>query len=780
MSKLTEAFFESLESPKIVARKLWLCRFPIFFSIILVLVGPLGILKGATILGNGFLICDVKQMVAITVISLLSATLLLKQMSVVFRQAHIRFVDIPQTDSARPGAWNWLQTTFLIAAGLSLPLTCWIHSMHEAGADFIDDPAFSFTKGLTGLIIGLLVYFLLFLLTAAIQNALEPKVENQPVLSMPLLEHVRVWFSLRFKKFKRYFQEGHFDLFLDFLILLIFYVAVYASTRASEMTPIDMFTSPFYLVLALTMLSMTLSGVSYFLDYYRTPTSVIVLVLLLGGYLFSDFDHRFPVVRIEGRQNVVANVSSEIKDSKASDSNARSHDSPDEPDDYYIVVAPGGGIHAAAWTGKVLAGLHERYGEPFAQRLKLISAVSGGAVGTMFYLDHFPHLRSASDATAGDPTVQAKRFQHLLEQTFRRSSTSSLEALAWGSTFPDAVRLFFGKWIQQDRGMVQERRWLRRMDVEGDNFGPTLYSWKREASSGRMPYVTFNATEAETGRRVLFSTYQFKQVANENVIPLEARAIDFLSIANERFDLPISTAVRLSATFPYVAAAAMPAKDTLPLGHIVDGGYVDNEGLLTAIDFIRQDLIEPLDSGTKGKKRRYVIIRILHTPPVEDHLISPTDPGLSGSGWEYASFGPLMAMSNVRATSQRERGEIELMLLKQSIRAASDQVSSVQASRDADDKSKDTPDKLSRMQSEVVSVVLQFTPPTGYQAPPLNWKLSPKQRAAYQTAWDKLTQTADMLRMNSRSPTNNSVTPAYIHKEFEGLEWFEQNLIRNP
>ena len=37
-------------------------------------------------------------------------------------------------------------------------------------------------------------------------------------------------------------------------------------------------------------------------------------------------------------------------------------------------------------------------------------------------------------------------------------------------------------------------------------------------------------------------------------------------------------------------------------------------------------------------------------------------------------------------------------------------------------------------------IVIPFTPPSNYPAPPLKWKLSPKQRAAYGIAWEKLTK----------------------------------------
>jgi len=51
-----------------------------------------------------------------------------------------------------------------------------------------------------------------------------------------------------------------------------------------------------------------------------------------------------------------------------------------------VVTAAGGGIQASAWTAQVLTGLHERYKNTFTQSIGVISAVSGGSVGVMFFL----------------------------------------------------------------------------------------------------------------------------------------------------------------------------------------------------------------------------------------------------------------------------------------------------------------------------------------------------------------------------------------------------------
>ena len=59
-------------------------------------------------------------------------------------------------------------------------------------------------------------------------------------------------------------------------------------------------------------------------------------------------------------------------------------------DDRLIVVAAsGGGIQAAAWTAQVLSGLDTENDGNFGPKVRLISAVSGGSVGAMYFVDAY-------------------------------------------------------------------------------------------------------------------------------------------------------------------------------------------------------------------------------------------------------------------------------------------------------------------------------------------------------------------------------------------------------
>ena len=278
-----------------------------------------------------------------------------------------------------------------------------------------------------------------------------------------------------------------------------------------------------------------------------------------------------------------------------------------------------------------------------------------------------------------------------------------------------------------DRGDAQESLFRERLDLEKQDIGPTLLGWHQRAEKGQMPYVVFNATEANTGQRVLFSTLPLPSRENA-AIKFDLGRNDwkpknFLLLSEGRIDVRISTAVRLSATFPYISPASRPTPESnIELGHVVDGGYADNEGLITAIEEINRlteiTKDQKKDASEDNSKPTIVLIRIAHQPKKESLLPMERSEESRRGGLEYAAFGPLLAAMNVRDSSQKERGEIELMLLRERL------------------------NETRNNNPKFWEVTLRFQSNGNIEIPPLNWKLLPKQRSAYQAAWAEIVEDA--------------------------------------
>ena len=82
------------------------------------------------------------------------------------------------------------------------------------------------------------------------------------------------------------------------------------------------------------------------------------------------------------------------------------------------VAASGGGIRAAGWTAQVLTGLHREVPD-FTRSLRLISAVSGGSVGAMYFVGAFNGPNGPPDTTLGN-ILERRRGAVLGEDGTRR------------------------------------------------------------------------------------------------------------------------------------------------------------------------------------------------------------------------------------------------------------------------------------------------------------------------------------------------------------------------
>jgi len=353
------------------------------------------------------------------------------------------------------------------------------------------------------------------------------------------------------------------------------------------------------------------------------------------------------------------------------------------------VAASGGGIQAAAWTARVLTGLESATG--FSASVRLISAVSGGSAGAMNVM--------AASANCGPPLDPAARHDFDANAASRESS---LHAAGWGLVFKDLPRTiapFFSSPVV-DRGSVLEDAWKRedRLKRPYPDESPLLASWRRNVPEQRCPGVIYNAMAAETGEPVLFSTV---------ALPRGLQPFDFYERYPGR-DVPVSTAVRLSAGFPYVSPATRADADDQKSGytHLVDGGYFDNYGVSTLAAVINAGLTQA--QSLPGGRRHLLILEICDASACSGQEPPPT-PSAGGPdrAWPYQLVAPLSAVVAVRAAAQRASNRTSLRLLKDAWRARKMCIESVQV-------------------------------PFGEGPAPLSWHLTSREKQAIDAAWSRL------------------------------------------
>jgi Patatin-like phospholipase len=434
-----------------------------------------------------------------------------------------------------------------------------------------------------------------------------------------------------------------------------------------------------YLVILITLLNWLLSCLAFFLDRYRAPATLVIIAwLALSARVFTRTDSYFYIY-------------------KEKEPPARVVSSPCQRDDSRIIVvaANGGGIQSAAWTAYVLNGLTQIgrelnkesgnavspdgncRGIDFAKQVRLISAVSGGSLGAMYFAD-------AYGPNCGVTEEDGKN-------AFNLASRSSLNGVAWGLVFPDFVRRLMplATW-KMDRGSALELDWKRALYGPGEkeSLRGMLSDWRWDAKAGKRPGVIFNATIVDSGRPLLFTTLDFAKQTFPTKDPVKPREADevnkmcqpepaadtggnakreveevqaeiFAQMPRYKgYDIPITTAVRLSATFPYVTPAARAQRYETddwrtPEYHVVDGGYYDNYGMASLVAWLDAEL-----RWANRPIKNVLIIRIYGAPI--GGLTKPEE----GRGWLYQTLAPVLTLNSVRGAGQLTHSTIESELLK--------------------------------------------------------------------------------------------------------------------
>jgi hypothetical protein len=213
-----------------------------------------------------------------------------------------------------------------------------------------------------------------------------------------------------------------------------------------------------------------------------------------------------------------------------------------------------------AWRG--------RQGGP-ARHLFAISGVSGGSVGALAY------VAASADGAPPDLTPTG-----VLAHDFLAPAVAAL-------AFVDGPSSVLPDLHQGDRGYALERAW--EVASDGILARPFLSFFPSREALGEgtpwRPALLLNATHQSTGRRVITSHLQVEQ-------RVFLDSFDALALVGA--DMPASTAGHNSARFTYVSPAGklVPPRpvdgDWRDFGHLLDGGYFENFGAITALQLLRE------------------------------------------------------------------------------------------------------------------------------------------------------------------------------------------------
>jgi hypothetical protein len=429
---------------------------------------------------------------------------------------------------------------------------------------------------------------------------------------------------------------------------------------------------------------------AFTLDRWRVPTllGIVALLGLLHLLRWDPVDHQFATRPLaEAGQQVTPATPHEILFG------------PGSPDMPIVVTAEGGGIHSGVWACHVLATLEMmcRTGEGLEGRslrneIVCASGVSGGSYGLLYWLESYTNEGLKRLAAGNDHEAYAKEMFRL---TRGRAMRTSLEFAIRGMVYHD-TRVF--SFLQQnhiatDRGHMLETAWARDLlrqpgkPTLPHSSGLWLSDWTADAKARRRPVALFNSTSEERGLPVIFATSSLGDLHKPHPLHYHRWCRDS---SDQRLDVPVTAAVRCSASFPYVVPAARPrAVDcTAKAQHLLDGGYYDNTGVMGMVHWLRDALalpthLAPDTHPPRLQEKTIIVIRILEADAASPDAVASSreqnQEGVFASQQNAADTGirkgiihqltsPISAVLSVRSKGHREEATNALVALEREAR----------------------------------------------------------------------------------------------------------------
>lgn len=405
------------------------------------------------------------------------------------------------------------------------------------------------------------------------------------------------------------------------------------------------------LLLAASLIVVIGSTLVYWSNWFRFPVVIATLAVIAFFSLFNEnhLARRCPDMRSTDAAFACPQVAPPTQDVAAALDAwvaARKDEGPLLP--LFIVATEGGGIRAAYWTAAVLARLDDLSpeGARFGRHVFAISGVSGGSLG-------------------------AAAFAALLREGGRDLLTRSEALLAEDFLGPTLTTLMFADLLQRllpapvfdDRAMTLEQAWERawRAHEPGDRFAAPFESlWRRD---GEVPLLFLNSTVVETGARLIQAPVRLRDGEREAFVG----ALDGGDVFGR--GAPLSTVVHNTARFPYISPAGLLRRADTPREHwlrLVDGGYFDNSGALTATELLA--IVQRHRGALAQRHGVRVMPYVLHITnggvdrvgPCRDAVAdAPSDArGCPRRRLLPESLSPLWGVLNVRAAHTRRAAKV--------------------------------------------------------------------------------------------------------------------------
>lgn len=331
----------------------------------------------------------------------------------------------------------------------------------------------------------------------------------------------------------------------------------------------------------------------------------------------------------------------------------------------YIVAAQGGGIYAAHHTATALANLKKKI-PVLSDHLFAISSVSGGSFGAAVYANglHLDNVLKIGENQSHhsklckkyirtlSPKVKSKGFDFVNFVDDYALAPDFWSPIASAISFPDFLQRFIPKDIPEfDRARALEHTLENSWDTGTKEYAnlelglepkrlmelnkalESIRNFLREpyichwSSTGVVPALIINTTEVNTGKRRIFSPFSFGAINGVNSrLKNLGKAKSQQNITSSpnlyptslMYQTRLSTAAVVSARFPWITPTGWYRKgEAQSKIRLVDGGYFDNSGVVTALQ-LRDAMLEVLKKDPFYKENIEIKVIVLSDAVVSE------------------------------------------------------------------------------------------------------------------------------------------------------------------
>lgn len=245
-----------------------------------------------------------------------------------------------------------------------------------------------------------------------------------------------------------------------------------------------------------------------------------------------------------------------------------------------VITTSGGGSRAAYWTFRTLQYIDSVSNGKLFKNTVLLTGASGGMIGATYW-------RNIHDAyqegQIKDP--YEKRYQDNIGKDLLNSIIFSFASVDMISPFNKISTAGYA--YTTDRGYAMEQEMGRNTEGLLDK---NIGYFKERETMGLIPQLIINGSIVNDGRKLLICNQPVSYLTQPTYSLGEAAppidAVDFATFFSEQnpYNLRLTSALRINATFPYVLPVVrLPSR---PRINVMDAGMRDNFGTQNATRYL--------------------------------------------------------------------------------------------------------------------------------------------------------------------------------------------------